>query len=714
MAQFSARVCVRLTRMKYVVVAALVVAVAGPLSAATRSWDDGGTDAKWTTAGNWDADTLPDFDDGDATVDGVVITTIAAGTATDLDGDKTVDSLAFTAGGDYSINNDTLTIKTGALTRNGSAGKSTQTINSDIVLGSNAVWTVNGNHSTLSRLHVGGTVSDGGNGYGLTKNGSRVLQLDGSSTYTGVTTANSGTFTINGDSDTSGFVIAGANTRLFGAATSATSVQFNGGVFRVDDPADIANAAFTFNGGRLEARILKANLTFNNPITVQGALGLGGTANITLTSDIALDADRTISLAGINRSDITQTFSGVISDGAGGPHKLTLDNTNRRIRLSGNNTHGGGTDVLSGTLYLDHANAAGSGTLTLAANTALYIAAGIGDVMNAVIIQGSLTLDTDSVLAGPITLANDVAISHAGSTGDVLHLAGDIGESGGSRSLSLASYSNRSIQLDGNNTFSGGLTAKLGGPPIRVSNDNALGTGTMTIDLRAADTTELQAIDQPVTIANDINVASGALQIGGSSQPLTYTGSISGNVRFSSNATLAGTGTVTGNVTMTGNSAIAPGASAGILTVNGDVTMGSANTFYADLDGNVAGTGYDQLIVNGTIALGSAMLDATLGTNPIGPDDTLILIANDLSDAIGGTFGGLGEGALIDLGTSFFGLPASCMISYVGGDGNDVILYDFIGAAAPAEEGEVPEPATVALLTVGLAAMARRRRRVCV
>ncbi|MEP7149893.1 MAG: Calx-beta domain-containing protein, partial [Acidobacteriota bacterium] len=50
---------------------------------------------------------------------------------------------------------------------------------------------------------------------------------------------------------------------------------------------------------------------------------------------------------------------------------------------------------------------------------------------------------------------------------------------------------------------------------------------------------------------------------------------------------------------------------------------------------------------------------------------TFVIINNDLSDAVSGTFAGLAEGALIP---SFLGGTRPAQISYIGGSGNDVVL----------------------------------------
>src|SRR5262249_46273454 len=90
--------------------------------------------------------------------------------------------------------------------------------------------------------------------------------------------------------------------------------------------------------------------------------------------------------------------------------------------------------------------------------------------------------------------------------------------------------------------------------------------------------------------------------------------------------------------------------------------------FNIELNGTTAGTQYDQLAVNGTVNLGSAALNVTLGFIP-GPGAVFKIIDNDgTGDAVTGTFNTISEGDTVTFsGTQF-------IVSYKGGDGNDVTL----------------------------------------
>jgi len=137
--------------------------------------------------------------------------------------------------------------------------------------------------------------------------------------------------------------------------------------------------------------------------------------------------------------------------------------------------------------------------------------------------------------------------------------------------------------------------------------------------------------------------------------------------------TLKGKGTITGNVFNGGT--VAPGLSPGLLTIAGNFSQTAAGTLAVEINGLTAGTQYDQIVVNGAVALAGA-LTVTSGFTPSAGDGFAIIV-NDVSDAISGDFDGLPESAVVTA------LPAKYRITYLGGTGNDVLLQ--AGPAASAQ-----------------------------
>ncbi len=152
---------------------------------------------------------------------------------------------------------------------------------------------------------------------------------------------------------------------------------------------------------------------------------------------------------------------------------------------------------------------------------------------------------------------------------------------------------------------------------------------------------------------------------------------------------LGGTGTV-GTTTVT-SGAISAGtidSPTGILNISNGLTFTANGIYLNKIGGTTAGAnGYDQLNVTGAVNLNNARLEVIplrslgFGTFRSAIGDTFVIINNDGTDAINGTFLNAPEGAV-------FGavLNTAYRITYRGGDGNDVAItrvnranFDFDG-----------------------------------
>ena len=133
-----------------------------------------------------------------------------------------------------------------------------------------------------------------------------------------------------------------------------------------------------------------------------------------------------------------------------------------------------------------------------------------------------------------------------------------------------------------------------------------------------------------------------------------------------SGGTLGGTGTVNGTVSLVSGGKVAPGTSPGILKT-GNVSFVSGSQFLVEVNGSGA-SNFDQLNVTGTVTLTGSTLVSS-GTITSSPGQQIVLINNDGTDAVIGTFASLAEGDTVTInGTSF-------VLSYQGGsDANDVTL----------------------------------------
>ncbi len=163
-----------------------------------------------------------------------------------------------------------------------------------------------------------------------------------------------------------------------------------------------------------------------------------------------------------------------------------------------------------------------------------------------------------------------------------------------------------------------------------------------------------------------INTYTGTTTVNGGT--LLVDGSIASTTTVNTGATLGGTGEITAPVTIASGGTLSPAGSSatGILGTN-NLLLSTGGTFGVQVNGGTAGTDYDQVDVTGTVSLNGALLSA-LGTIALTPGQVITLIANDSNDAVVGTFAGLAEGAVVPINGINF------VISYVGGDGNEVTL----------------------------------------
>jgi hypothetical protein len=160
-------------------------------------------------------------------------------------------------------------------------------------------------------------------------------------------------------------------------------------------------------------------------------------------------------------------------------------------------------------------------------------------------------------------------------------------------------------------------------------------------------------------------------------------------------AALAGNGHIAGATTIHAGARLEAGDGLGILGFGGALSLESSATTAFQLGGNLRGAEYDSLSIGGTLQLGG-LLDVSLVNGFAASAGEEFLLIDKLStNAITGTFAGLAEGAI------FSAAGQSFRISYLGGNGNDVVLTTLA----------IPEPGVTGPASLALAALAGTRRR---
>ncbi len=426
------------------------------------------------------------------------------------------------------------------------------------------------------------------------------------------------------------------------------------------------------------------------------------------------------------------------------------------LRLTGAVTHSGTVNVTGGTIefasnsnqtYTTNVTGSVGTTLIKSGNGTLRIAnSGTGSVFNgAVIVNGGVLSNGPS--AGGLRDASSYTINNGGtmqvdssslSFGPMAPVIINAGGTlrGGFQNLGSVTLNggliNGTAGFDGNNfTLSqnvtvGGSSASTiqGSEGLALSNN--IGATVVTRDFNVSDATGNANAD--LTISNVVRNAhtsgttsnlqksgAGTMVLSGNS---TYTGTttvsvgtllVNGSlgdtaVTVASGAFLGGSGTVGTSAvlnTLTVNGTLAPGNSPGILTVNDNLDLNG--TLSMELQGTTAGSGYDRLVVNGTVDITGSSLSALFNTFTPVNGDLLFILLNDDTDAITGTFSGFAQNATV---INYGGLDWK--ISYNAdftantftstANGNDIALM------------AIPEPSAALLGGLGMLCLLRRRR----
>ncbi len=685
------------------------------IAPASFRWDITGS-GDWNDQNNWFNETtgLPDNGFPNAVDDVARFTTAALVNATvTINGvNVTVGSVFFDDNNSYQISaaaGGTLTLSSAseaAINVSRVNGDAPHSILAPVILASPLHITQDANSNFTISSAISGSIA----GVGLSKAGPGPLFLSNppgtplANTYTGTTTVEEGTVTflkspstnavggplvvggfgrdaavmVLGTSqipDTGAVTINAQGTVTLNISETIGALTINDGTFSVGANASVGLSVASLNmtGGKVQMNMSNQSLTLNGDVTATsdatgsaqisgGQLNLGAATRTFFINDGPQDQDFLVTAAVIGNagSGLSKTNFGAM-----------------RLAGSASNSYTGQTTVLAGTLELAKTGGnAFSGSLVVGNN----VGGAEADVVR--LINGDQIPNNVTVTVNGSGLLDTNGKTEFVNTLDVLGGHVTTGTTAGSLTIIT------SLSLNAGRLTAAAAASQIVLPPtITVNNTGQSmidGLGTAALPASAANINVFDSpADTDLLVTIPITGTSGINKTGLGTMELdaanTYTGNTLafgrlivngsiGNLLFgSSQFTLAGTGTV-GSVALNGG-AVRPGTSPGILHT-GSISAGGAPTFYFEIDGAEPGNGagfHDQIAVTGSVDLTGSSANFTV-TAGFTPGDQYTLISNDGIDAVVGNFTGLPEGTVTTIG------PRRYIITYHGGDGNDVVL----------------------------------------
>lgn len=472
------------------------------------------------------------------------------------------------------------------------------------VSGAGSVIKLGSNTLTLSAANTfagGATISDGlVIGSNRSSFGTGTISLGASGTAR-LTAAASGTsahpvpaFYSNGYTN----AVSGSGILQLVSGANSYSVNYSGDLSSFTGTVSATNASGQYTGiGNTTSPAL--NLTGSNTkffvtgpgqflaiLTSSGTIVMGelsGDGTIVTTNSATAGLNTTWQIGSLATSS---TFSGRFQDNNQGKSILAKVGSGT-LTLTGSSTFSGGTQLNAGTLVVGHANALGTGTVTLGGG--LLQSAVAGTVANPIAIPAaSGTFDSQS---NANTLSG--AISGTGSFVKV-----------GSGTLTLSSAAN---------SFAG--TTRIGAGALTVGNAAALSAS--TLDMNAGDSGTI-TFNQNSTLgglagSRDLDMGTRTLSIGNNGQSTTYSGLLSngGLTKVGSGTlTLTGSNAYAGNTTisagrlaLTGNGVLGSGSYAGTIALTNPAELFVGSDVNQILSGVISGTGSLTKDGAGTLAL---------------------------------------------------------------------------------------------------------------
>ena len=446
------------------------------------------------------------------------------------------------------------------------------------------------NLGTLTRSGNAGTVAIdipfSGNGAIDTQTGT--LQFQRNATFSGAIATSSGAITRFTNAATFNF---NGGTALAGAGT----VEFANGTFNVNADVSATNVLWNSAFGTTTVAVGKT-LTLTGPTSEWSAGTITGSGTVRNTGTLAVTTVANRSLSGTLKNAGTVVIpvgaaidvggTGSLENEAGG----TLDLPGNGVSLLG--SAGADQIVNAGTLSV-------SGSVSITArlsNTGTVRAAGGYVALFGAVAQLTGPTNDRTLTAGAWAATSGGTLQFpAGTTIKTIATGAAMELSGATSSIPALT----ATTVGGTLSVVGGATLVGSGFGLSVSAGGLVSVGT------GSSLTTYASVDNAgtVVVAGDFPVSS-YLQTAGLTR--LDGGSLASSSFYATGGTLAGTGTIF-DVQLTA-ATLAPGASPGILTITGNLTLGSGSVTQIEVQGtNPATPDFDQIIVSGTATLAGTL-----------------------------------------------------------------------------------------------------------
>ena len=567
-----------------VVLAVIQPANAGP----TWNGNDYATSHNWSDGGNWVGGPPPDM-----TGDQVYFNSPTSQSPV-MDSHYSVFSLTFLGASDNLVASGGNNLWVGAGVTNSSGNPQTISLPINLVeLGSSNVasqWDVTGGNIT-----VNGAISD--NNTGLAVSGANTLTLSGTNTYTGGTTVNGSTLSVNSIADVpsalgpSGtLTLSNGATLIFTGSSGNTSRTLATGLGTATDTINIPSSSqVTFaqvhNSGDSAAQML--TLTGGGTLNLGGAVDNNGLTMAINQGKVVITKTSASTVHGLGGGTTT------IGTGAGG--------NSAELQLAGT----GNNDLYSGVLLTVNSP---DGFVDLNGQSDSFstlILSGAGPNGNGALVNNAIST-TSSITNGgsAVILTNNTTIGGSGN----VRLASAVSGSG----ISLTYAGTGTLTLAAVGTYSGGTTVNAGSTlQVTAGSTTNSGAGSGSITLNGNAVLELSMTNTEMN--NPIS--------GGSTSAINiYMGA--GNL-WLSNSTVSQlngfNGTLNVNTTATNGGQLVIGTAAATMTIN-------ASTIWliqsgAVVDFNVGQTDPGSVYLYGApytgATLGSLRLDDSVQSGPV-------------------------------------------------------------------------------------------------